>query len=198
MSFRKETKFRLSESDQLRIKNDLILDGMKVLYPSRKINSTYFDTNDLSMFWDSEEGVLPRKKVRVRWYENDMQLTKEVKISSIEGRFKYTKKVKAEIFNSFIKRDFQDKDYGLLNPVILISYSREYYKYKGLRLTFDSDIDYRGLGIMNSLQSKDSERVLEIKTPFETGDDYILSKINHPTSRFSKYSRGLLKLQNLL
>ena len=106
MSFRKETKFRLSESDQLRIKNDLILDGMEVLYPSRTINSTYFDTNDLSMFWDSEEGVLPRKKVRVRWYENDIKLTKEVKISSIEGRFKYTKKLKMKYLTAISKEIF--------------------------------------------------------------------------------------------
>ena len=62
MSYRKEKKFRLSNSDFLLFKSILLRKGLKELFKQRKITSQYFDTNDFKMFVDSEEGVLPRKK----------------------------------------------------------------------------------------------------------------------------------------
>ena len=56
---------------------------MRELYPKRVINSCYFDSHDLRCFYDSDEGVLPRKKIRLRWYENKKKITKEIKVSSI-------------------------------------------------------------------------------------------------------------------
>ena len=88
MSFRKEKKFRLSKYDFDSLKNKLFLKDMQPLYPSRVINSLYYDTHSLSMFHDSEEGLLPRKKVRIRWYDDISQAKKEEKITSFEGRFK--------------------------------------------------------------------------------------------------------------
>ena len=93
MSFRKEKKFRLSFSDMLEMKKNLLSLGMIELYPPRLINSCYFDSNDLRLHNESEEGVLPRKKIRIRWYGQESYFTKEVKISSIEGRYKYKEKI---------------------------------------------------------------------------------------------------------
>ena len=89
MSFRKEKKFALSYSDLQEIKKKMFNLGMEKLFPSRIINNCYFDTKNLNIFFDSEEGVLPRKKIRVRWYEKKLEFKKEVKVSSIEGRYKY-------------------------------------------------------------------------------------------------------------
>ena len=50
MSFRKEKKFRLSQSDILLAKSTLIKSGMITLHPSRVITSQYFDTNVLECF----------------------------------------------------------------------------------------------------------------------------------------------------
>jgi SPX domain protein involved in polyphosphate accumulation len=88
MSFRKEKKIRLSYADFFKIQNEMINRGFIELHPARIVNSLYFDNENLSFFVDSEEGVLPRKKIRVRWYDDDFNFTKETKISSIEGRFK--------------------------------------------------------------------------------------------------------------
>jgi hypothetical protein len=66
MSFRKEIKFRLSYSDMAQMQNQLIALGMKELHPCRIINSCYFDNDNLTLFHESEEGVLPRKKIRIR------------------------------------------------------------------------------------------------------------------------------------
>lgn len=61
MSFRKE-KFRVTIGEFNRFKSELLNKGMKILHESRLINSIYFDTNEQSMFNQSEEGLLPRKK----------------------------------------------------------------------------------------------------------------------------------------
>ena len=91
MSFRKEFKFRVTNNDLILIKKRLLSDTMSVLYPSRRVNSIYFDTKCLKMFTESEEGTLPRKKIRLRWYNDDENKSLEKKISALEGRYKKTK-----------------------------------------------------------------------------------------------------------
>ena len=88
MSFRKEKKYRLTISDQNILKYSLMDKGMKQLFPMRQVNSCYLDTLDLSLFFASDEGILPRRKLRYRWYANSFKAKKELKISSTEGRYK--------------------------------------------------------------------------------------------------------------
>lgn len=193
MSFRKEKKYRLSYSDMLLLKSLLKDRGMTPLHPPRLISSCYFDTHDLSLYEESEEGVLPRKKIRVRWYDQTTLFTKEVKVSSIEGRFKYTEKLGsigsvAELQNV----TFFDQVYGNLEPVLIVSYEREYYSLDNLRVTFDSKISYVDCRLNTMPKYIDEECVMEVKVPIDCEDDYIETLVTHPTARFSKYSRGLL------
>ena len=74
MSFRKEKKYRLSSYEASVLKVRLISSGMKRLYHDRKIVSIYFDTYDYKSFYDSEEGSLPRKKIRVRYYPGEISI----------------------------------------------------------------------------------------------------------------------------
>jgi len=191
MSFRKEIKFKLSKSDLYIYKNSLIKKGMKHLYPKRKINSIYFDTQNLKMFHESEEGVLPRKKIRFRWYANQSICNKEIKISSIEGRYKIICPKNLLNVSSLKFHRFFEKDYGMLTPKLNISYKREYFLYKDLRITFDTDIEYENIKSISSLKFKDDEFVVEVKTDKSTSEDYIEKFINIQTSRFSKYCRGI-------
>jgi hypothetical protein len=195
LSFRKEKKFRLTASDIKVLKNLLLLSGMSNLFPARTINSAYFDTSDLNLFSDSEEGILPRKKIRVRWYDNKLSLKKETKISSVEGRYKLSKNFISPYFLKNFKSSLIDDNYGLLRPTLLVSYSREYFLLKGLRITFDTNIRYSDLRSNISKPVYDEECVMEIKTPSEISDDYIEKIIQHPTARFSKYARGMLRFQ---
>ena len=193
MSFRKEKKFRLSYGDMLLLKEDLLASGMKALYPPRNINSCYFDTKDFRLYSESEEGVLPRKKVRIRWYNQSDNFTKEEKISSVEGRFKTTKALDAGHTLDDIKNmQLIDQIYGVLVPALIVSYQREYYSLNQLRVTFDKRISYVDLRHMSNPEYQDGECVMEIKTPISCDDDYIERIVSHSTSRFSKYSRGLL------
>ena len=73
MTFRKEKKYRLTKYEFYKLKDILTSSGMKSLFEPRKVNSLYFDTPELAMFLDSEEGVLPRKKIRVRWYNENFK-----------------------------------------------------------------------------------------------------------------------------
>ena len=70
MGFRLEDKIRFHISDYSKLKNEIIKKKGGELYPKRIISSTYFDTKNFDMFQDSEEGNVPRKKIRLRVYPN--------------------------------------------------------------------------------------------------------------------------------
>lgn len=195
MSFRKEEKFRLSLSDSKSLKFDLLNKGMKPLFPKRMINSIYFDTSDMSLFLASEEGVLPRKKIRVRWYDSETIYKLEIKFSTFEGRFKTSKNFEDRSFKKNFHYQMHDPDIGIVKPIVHISYHREYYSYKGVRLTFDSNISYKGLGSLRNSKAIDEEMAMEIKANINTPDDYIKTILPNPTARFSKFSRGILRLR---
>ncbi len=198
MSFRKEKKYKLTYSDQKILKKNLFDKGMKFLHPKREVNSVYFDTNNFDFYQNSEEGVLPRKKIRVRWYNKDqLKILKEIKISSIEGRYKINEPFLD--IDILFENNYQiiDNQFGILKPQTMITYNREYFTLDNLRLTFDFDIYYKNLSSLNSSNFHDNECVLEIKANQETNDDYIEKIIGFPTSRFSKYSRSILFTKDL-
>jgi len=189
MSFRKERKFRLSCSDFLKLKGSLFKKGMRGLYNERVVSSLYFDTLDFYFYRASEEGVLPRRKLRVRWYDNDMaKLSMEKKISSVEGRFKISNSLTKKEFQFLLKKGFFDKDSGLLRPVVKVSYNRAYFTLNKLRMTFDTSISYAFYS--PKVYLNDPESVMEVKTSFNCDDDYINAVIPIPDSRFSKYARS--------
>lgn len=194
MSFRKERKFRMTSYDAKALCAHLTGKGMKLLHPNRKISSQYFDTRDLIAFKQSEEGSLPRFKIRVRWYNDDQSLLAlERKVSSIEGRFKTTKDVSSAEFEKMKRRGLLDRDYGQIIPSVVISYRRSYFEYADLRITFDRDIRYAFDNGMKKF--RDFEEVVEIKAPFTVTDDYLERVVPVPSSRFSKYARSFLHLE---
>jgi SPX domain protein involved in polyphosphate accumulation len=193
VSFRKEKKFRVTVSDFYRFQSQLHQQGMETLFKPRLITSVYFDTVDLKMFNDSEEGVVPRKKVRIRWYDDNKVFTLENKTSSIEGRFKVTSKLKNNISESeLFTRNRMDAQYGNVQPTLKVSYKRSYFVFNEMRITFDKDICYQNLKYTDRQKYYDPERVIEIKIPSNCPDDFVEKLIPFPTARFSKYSRGIL------
>ena len=196
MSFRKEIKFKLSISDFISLKSKLFDCGMKVLYPMRKVNSCYFDNYDYLFLNQSMDGIVPRKKIRLRWYDQNYLINKETKITSIEGRFKTVELYTINKIHCFSKLNIFDNIYGNLTPSLFITYEREYYKYKGLRLTFDGNIIYQNLRSILRKEFIDNKRVMEIKTSIDTPDDFINKHISFPSTEFSKYVRGCTFLLN--
>ena len=191
MSFRSEKKYKLSYGDSFKIKSQLISLGMKKLFPDREIHSEYLDTKELKMFSDSEEGILPRKKIRYRWYNSAQEVHKEIKISSIEGRYKKTYFIGPIKLSQLNQNKLYDKNYGAIYPYILIKYLREYFIYKKLRFTFDTNIEYEKIDSNIIFKSIDKDCVMEIKASSTINDDYLEKIMYKQTERFSKYCRGI-------
>ena len=192
MSFRKEKKYRLTPSDLLVLSSTLKKYGMRQIHKTRIVSSIYFDTLQNDLFWQSEEGILPRKKIRIRWYNKLDNYTLEKKISSIEGRFKFSDELKNIVsLNDLYQKNLFDKDYGNLVPTLEVSYQRSYYVYNKIRFTFDSDIKYKSLISNSKVFYRDFENVVEIKVPIFCSDDFIEKQMPNPIERFSKYCRGI-------
>jgi VTC domain-containing protein len=190
LSFRKEVKFRLSYYELNKVKSNLVNKGMKKLFPARRIHSIYFENKMFGMFSDSEEGSLPRKKVRIRHYpDTSMQKVLEIKTSSIEGRFKTTAPLSDSDHERLLSVGYIDGSYGVCQPIVEVSYIREYFELQGVRITFDTKINYKNY--KTSSFHKESEVVIEIKSPYEVSDDFLVTLITIPPTRFSKYCRAI-------
>jgi|TARA_B110000259_G_scaffold171798_1_gene203627 hypothetical protein len=191
MSYRKEIKLRLNKSKIYNFKDLLSSRGAEILYPKRIVSSLYFDTNNKNCYRDSVEGVIPRKKIRIRSYpDEDIKIFLfEKKISSAEGRFKISKKISLTNANKIITLGHFDKMYGHLKPIMHIEYIREYYKYKNYRITIDSKINYRFY--KKKFSKNDQMSIIELKYNIKLDDDAIINSFSNKTTRFSKYSNGL-------
>ena len=199
MSFRKELKYSFTTNEIKLFKSKILKKDFKELFPMRTVNSCYFDTHNLDLFRLSIDGIYPRKKVRLRWYNNNKNICfKEQKISSVEGRFKLSKIYEGFKFQDINKYKFFDQNYGILKPKILIKYTREYFIYKDLRFTFDSNIKYIDISGLTLKSINDFKSVLEVKTTINKTNDYINKFLSRIDSGFSKYSRGIIFLKREL
>ena len=97
MNFRFEDKLKLNidktfEFDEWLLKNDI-----SQAFPSREIYSIYFDNANFQTYHDSNEGIVPRLKIRFRTYNyeniNVNNFFIEIKKSLNYGRLKSSKKI---------------------------------------------------------------------------------------------------------
>lgn len=198
MSFRIENKYRVN-LNKISILYDWIKknDGKKI-FPDRSVNSIYFDNNKLSSYNDSLEGVVPRKKIRLRYYNSELPDNKfvmlEHKINSIEGRFKTSEKLFN--FNSFLKSGYFDKEYGLCFPKTLVKYKREYFNLFNLRVTFDTNIKYCLYSKINKISKfvNENDVIFEVKSN-QNFENYINENFNLEKIRFSKYCNSIEKFK---
>ena len=173
----------------------------KVLYPERIICSRYFDNNNMQMYLDTIEGIIPRKKIRIRTYGSDNfiysnnQYSLEIKMSTEHSRFKKT--TSNISLGSLLKDGYFDTLYGTCKQLIDISYIREYFLVKNIRVTIDKSIKYKLINLNNNFKKslfEDQSYVFEIKADIDTNLSYLLNNFDFPRSRFSKYERGLNSL----
>jgi hypothetical protein len=196
VSFRIEEKIPMTVSDSDKFLQSLKTQGLEILFPKRVIQSNYFDSSNYALFRDSEEGLLPRKKIRIRHYPQAplIQHNLEIKISSIEGRHKNSITLSDTQAKKINKLGYFDSVYGLLEQRVSINYLREYFFFKGIRITRDTKILYQDLGHKsNNYLEKDS--VVEIKAPKDTSVDFLFKIIPSQRRRFSKYCNAIKCLE---
>jgi hypothetical protein len=195
--FRQEKKI-IFEKKQLHFLISFLKNNRFIkIYPDRKIFSIYYDTNSLKLYRDSEEGLAPRKKVRIRSYSKNFKDGKiyfEEKITLFNNRKKISKVIP---FNKLPNRIF-DKKYGFLYPKVSISYTRTYYSNTKFRITLDRKINYSPFISFDKLfkfNCVENLNALEIKYD-DVIPEYIFQKhFNLKTARFSKYCNAISSLQ---
>ncbi len=199
MSFRNEQKFKISKKDIFLFKKFLYDNNFKNLYPKRIITSLYFDNKDFDMFLDSEEGTVPRKKIRLRYYNNDLnKIFYETKINSVEGKYKSSTASSYKDLKKFINFGIYDKIYKDCHPKINVSYKRRYFKKDNIRVTLDNEIIYSDF-MLNTDDKKfvlDDYFIIEIKFEkiqelYEINRTFALNPI-----RLSKYCEAVKKVLN--
>ncbi len=189
MSFRKEEKIETTFYQQKKLLNKIIKLGGKSLFPSRRISSVYFDNKSFEMYKESEEGILPRKKIRIRYYNDDLKnYNLEYKISSFEGKYKISKKIDPKLNKRYLNEGYLDKKYGICYPVTQITYIRNYYKLNNLRITFDENIVYQKFN--SKFKVLDETGVVELKSQDDKKIDEIDEVLPLTRKRFSKFSRS--------
>ncbi len=189
-----------------------LINGMfRRTYPKRKINSIYFDCENLKNVWDNINGFGNRVKIRLRWY-NDLQ-NKEVfleekkklnlmtvkNVKSI-GVFKNIFDLKNYIDEKLNKEEFFLKKKININEILTVSYDREYFQdcSKKLRVTIDKNIK-----ILKNISSKTIEvekDIIEIKYQPKYANfcqNFILkNNLNNRNQKFSKYVNSFIELND--
>lgn len=193
MSFRIEEKLLVRTNQLAGLHKWLSEEEAILLHPKRRIFSTYFDTAHWDLYDQSEEGNIPRKKIRIRTYnakghfENGNSL--EIKISSVEGRFKTVEKLSHDDVRTLFADGYFDPSFGLCEPVVSVGYDREYFQVADVRLTIDTEIEYTAFGSFFAIN--DGSSAVEVKAPYRTSMDMLVKKIPFRRTRFSKYSRAI-------
>ena len=197
MSFRIEEKLLIDSTQIFSFKKWLSEKGYIKLYADRKIRSLYFDNLHNQMFIDSEEGITPRKKIRVRDYPktDDNNLYFEKKISSPEGRYKKKEIIDIMKFKNFKIFGYYDENYKSCYPKIFVEYLREYFDTDGCRLTIDTKILYSAFENPNN-NIFDFKTAVEIKSQINKNLDDLRNQFPFQRIRFSKYCRGFNILFN--
>ena len=160
-NYRHELKFKISNNaaSVLKQKLSLILYKDKYAYyndGSYLIKSLYFDDRDSNSYYEKMDGVLYRKKYRIRMYNDDdsfIRLEKKMKHNNYTAKEQIliSKDIYSKILNGQIDEidaeglllefinDYKTK--GLV-PSIIVSYHRLAFTYpvSEVRITFDSNV----------------------------------------------------------
>jgi len=200
MPFRIEQKYRINKYKLPYLYSWIGKNNGEKIYLDRFIHSIYFDNYKLSLYHESVEGLVPRKKIRLRSYQkniNKFENSKlETKINSVEGRYKESKKADSPL--KILRNGILDNKYGLLFPTVQISYQREYYKIFNIRITIDTKIKYKkyNRNFINRHSYDENDVILEAKS--QTKDismyNYIDENIFFEKIRFSKYCNAIEKV----
>jgi hypothetical protein len=193
---------------------------MSRAYPSRQVNSIYFDTRGLETAEDNLRGIANRKKFRIRWYGNadnhdSAPVTFEIKIKT--GRLGRKLSCPLEFlphqFLDMNERDRQETFRQIpamaalippganLIPTLYVSYHRHYLKGpQGIRLTLDKEIAFADMvrGAVKAdpfpgIRTAYTKAIAEFKFPPAVKDEaaeYMSGLPLYPT-RSSKYVIGL-------
>ena len=195
MSYRSEIKFPFKLNKLWVVFDYLNKNNFSKLFDKRFVTSVYFDNNGIC-YHESNEGILPRYKYRLRGYNNENFFNFEKKISSFDGRFKDINKISSIQSKNLIKTGFVDDKYGHLKPVIITSYWRSYFTNQNIRITLDESISYKKYN--SEISVNEFMNVVEIKSNNPNYVKFFRNEFPFNDQRFSKFSRAYEKVNFLI
>lgn len=188
-------------------------------FPTRQINSIYFDDYSYSSLEDSIEGNSLRTKKRIRWYglqKDKVDATLEVKkkqgIYSWKQLYKnkYTVNPNAKSWGEMIENKGEQDRYStvLLNqiPRSIICYNRQYFcSFNGkVRITIDQNLQSFPQNLpfspnLNRAKKHYNFMIIEVKVA--SNDEYLVElvrqEIPFTPRRFSKYCESLIPQKDI-
>ncbi len=210
---RYERKFIVEKNFSKRISNFLLENKFIKEYPTRNINSIYYDSLDFVSFFESEEGISDRSKLRIRFYDDPKKLFLEDKIKNSDIGQKFVNSLdkirKEQLFNFYLRNCDncalsvsvpQKLHYQI--PSLFVSYKRDYFKNlnDNIRITIDYKLGFgkvrNGSCLIHSPINFNCDfGVLEAKYASNNENLYILDKLINSFSltltRCSKYCYGI-------
>ena len=99
-NFRNERKFRVYAISYPELLNIVRLNPFlfREIYYQRTVNNIYLDSLELDSFFDNVDGYSKRRKVRVRWYGDDLT---EVSSPKLEFKIKYKINIISSLFITY-------------------------------------------------------------------------------------------------
>lgn len=203
-----ERKWILKDGDYIKLINSLLRSNFffRFQYPSRKVNSLYFDNSKYSSIRENLDGVSHKKKIRLRWYGSPKKLIEPIleikskrgyetkkdsfKISKLNN-FNYLNSKNLEIILDEINKVIKYKK--KLFPILTTHYERQYLvsNQNKVRATVDYNLESIFLKNLSELQLKKKylpECILEFKYSTKI-DRLVRHKLNQMTLRLSKNSK---------
>jgi SPX domain protein involved in polyphosphate accumulation len=199
--FRIEKKFVLGKYQNDKIEKLLLINGFTKIFSPRKIDSIYLDTHSFDFAKDNINGVNKRKKIRFRWYDDDLnEIFLEEKNKQNFQVNKIVSKIPFLVNKNFIVRDLQRYLNENKNKVsnfnyrfvLKTNYLRSYWisNDRQLRATIDTNIKTSSINNLNRLFYL-NETILEFK--FHPKKEkcfrrlYSSKTFNFRSKKFSKY-----------
>lgn len=214
--FRYEVKYVLNESELSHILSLIKHHGFKKHHPKRIVNSLYFEDYNFSSVKDNLSGVSKRKKLRIRWYDDDTippfleikkrseRIGNKIKISTPFKNGEEIEKMNSREISGVLNKNNAENKFILypnLEPLLLVNYKRDYFISKeGIRLTIDKKINFSSVNKFKPLHHQKkigyNKSIVEIKFPVELRDSLnnMFRKTGLIPSRHSKYLVGVSKL----
>ena len=206
-----EKKFVLGKFKDDFFSKILIINGFNKQFPDRTISSVYLDTVNYDFARDNINGVSERKKIRFRWYNDNLdKIYIEEKNKRNFSVWKNVKKIDFQINkeklaenlkNNFFKIEFKNKNNFNYKFVLKTNYKRSYWLSNNKKIRATIDIDINASPINNlSKPIYLADTVLEFKfQPIHEKyfRNFFTNKISHlRTQKYSKYVRSFIELES--
>lgn len=187
ISSRHEIKGQIESEFQSELETKLRDAGYASPYPARVVNSYYYDSETFELFRQSEEGEVPRVKLRLRSYGDcSSQFNLEVKESLIDGKRKTSMPLKI----TSLPANLNYKDMKFF-PSVCVRFERTYLMKAEIRVTIDTKLQYWDPQSSGRRYMQSDLVVVEVKCESESVASAVLSSINVQRQRFSKYCAGI-------